>query len=205
MKAKEILIPAITREIEFCAYNVRTMEAILENENRSALGTLTESVALRANQDTDKLLRAVEGRVSEALAGIIRLRWVNTNRAENWWSWGKLYMPRGPMRRSMGQTGIMLAESPTPLRLIGWIWPRLGGMDGRRELVHVCRRKLKAVCLAHENPRRYPDWTEDDGIVWLDEQLTLRSSFDDVVLTVSREAKTFFRIAKPILRKLAYG
>jgi hypothetical protein len=202
MRGRRILIPAITREMEFCAHNARTMEAIFENEERSALGQLIGRVGLRANEDTDKLLRAVEAGVSDALTGIIRLNWVNTNRGENWWSWGKLYMPRGPMRR-IGSAGILLAETPTPLRLIGWIWPRWGGMDGRRELVHTCRKKLKTVCLPQENLARYPDWTEDDGIVWLDDQLTLRSSFDEVVLTVARQAKTFFRMAKSILKKLS--
>jgi hypothetical protein len=203
MKRRTVFIPGITREIEFCAHNARTMEAILHGDDeRSALYRLTDSVASRANQDTDKLLRVMEAAVSDALAGIIRLKWVNTNRAENWESKGKLYMPRGPMR-SMGSAGILLAETPTPLRLIGWIWPRRGGLDGRRELVHRCRKKLKAVCLAYENPTRYPEWTEDDGIVWLDEQLTLRSSFDDLVLNVSRQAKAFFRTAKPILKKLS--
>src|SRR5688572_27365547 len=131
----KVFMPAITREMEFCANNAPTMEEILEKESSSPLGKLTDRVADRANRNADELLRAVEAAVSEALPGVMRLIWANTNRAENWWSWGKVYMPHGPKRR-IGSAGIMLAELPTPLRLIGWMWPRWGGMDGRRELVH---------------------------------------------------------------------
>jgi hypothetical protein len=200
--SKALFIPAITKEVEFCAHNVTAMEAVLHNDRASPLRHLTHAVADRGNADAQKLLRALEAGISGTLVGIMRLNWVNTNRGENWASWGKLYMPRGPMRR-VGSAGILLGEAPTPLRLLGWIWPRWGGLDGRRELVHLCQKKVKAVCLPHENAGRYPYWKDDDGVIWLDYQLTLRSSLADVVKGVSLEARRFFRVAKPILKKLA--
>jgi hypothetical protein len=199
---RHVVIPAISREIEFCAHNARTMEAVLDSDEGSPLAELTARVAQRANKDTDRLLRDLEAAVANALAKTIRLRWVNTNRAENWWSWGKVYMPRGPMR-SIAHTGIILSDEPMPLRLIGWLWPRWGGIDGRREFVHRCSKKIKRVCLPHEDAKRYPGWTEEDGIIWLDEQLTLRTAYDDLLATVATQARRFFRSAKPILKALA--
>jgi hypothetical protein len=199
---KHLFVPAISREVEFTAHNVDTMVAVWESQPKSTLGELIEAVSKRANTDADKLLRALEVGISHALSGIVRIRWVNTNRGENWESQGKLYMPRGPMRR-IGLAGLTLGEAPTPLRLFGWIWPRRGGSDGRRELVHRCQKKVRAVCLPHQNPARYPDWTEDDGVIWLDEQLSLRTPMRTIIKDVSHQAKVFFRATKPMLKELS--
>jgi hypothetical protein len=188
--------------MEFVAHNEITVSEILEKDSDSALWILTDAVHTRATMDVDYVLRELETAISSAIAGAARLNWVNTNRGMNWASWGRLYSPRGPLKR-LGSAGLWLHDTLIPLRLVGWVWPKLGGLDGRRELVRVCQKKMKEVCLPHEHPKRYPGWKEDDGVVWFDEQLTLRSTLDGLSDRISKQAKRFFKLARPALQDLA--
>jgi hypothetical protein len=196
-----ISIPAVTREMEFIAHNAVTADEILEKESETTLAILTDTVYARADSEVDYLLRELELAVSSAIGGVVRLNWVNTSRGLNWASWGKLYSPRGPLRR-IGSAGLWLDHNLQPLRLIGWIWPRWGGLDGRREVVRLCRKKMKSVCLPHEHPKQYKGWKEDDGVVWFDEQLGLRTSLDGLGQRLAKDARRFFKLARPVLQSL---
>lgn len=200
---KHISIPAISREVHFIARNNPIVEDIFDNARDGPVFELTNAVWKKARIDADFLLRKLEAGITEAAAGILRVEWANTNRGEYWEPWARVFMPRGPKRR-MASLGLVLGHTKMALRLIGWIWPRWGGLDGRQELARVCSKKIGDVCLPYEVPGRYPEWTEDDGIVWLDEQLSLRTSLQEISHTVSKRARAFLKVARPVLEELAH-
>jgi hypothetical protein len=198
---KTVVIPAITREIEFISRNAAVADQIWESQS-GPLFELTYAVWERACASTDVLLRKLEEEVAAKVRGILRINWANTNRGNNWESWARVFMPKGPERR-MATAGLHLGENLMALRLVGWMWPRWGGLDGRRELVRVCRKKIRRVCLASEYPARYPGWSEDDAVVWYDHQISIKSSLAEVAKDLGREARTFFKTARPVLVELA--
>jgi hypothetical protein len=71
--------------------------------------------------------------------------------------------------------------------------------------VRICRTKIAITCLPYENPKRYPTLTQDDGILWLDERLTERTQLEEIAETVSKQARAFFKVARPVLLDLAHG
>jgi hypothetical protein len=176
------------------------VEEVLDHEDHSALYTLTYDAFHRACNHADFIFRRLEESISARMAGTLRLEWVNTNRAENWASRARLFMPRA--RSNIGGAGLWLGYDATALRLFGWLWPRYGGLDGRREVVRVCKQKVSDVCLPYEHPEEYPGLTEDDGVLWLDERLTTKTSADELAERTSKQAKLFFRAAKPVLALL---
>lgn len=199
--AKRLVVPALSPELIFMSRNWAIAEEILDRRSTDALTELTNAVFVRAGEHADTVFEKLEDAVSEEADGVLRIAWVNTNRAENWASWGRLYMPRG--RTRVGSAGLWLGFDALALRLIGWLWPRWGGLDGRRELVRRCQGRFKGVCLPYEHPEKYPGFTEDDGVLWLDRRLNERMSADDLAKDVAAEARRFFKAAKPVLRELA--
>jgi hypothetical protein len=80
-------------------------------------------------------------------------------------------------------------------------YPR-GGLDGRSELTRTCQKKLPEVSLASE--KGYLGWSgNEDAVVWFDEKLTLKTSHEALQSKVGRQAKRFFRFARPLLKELA--
>ena len=196
-----VFIPAISPELGFLSRNWAVAEEILDKKGNGAVKELTNAVFVRAGEHADAVFGKLEESMSARLSGVLRIDWANTNRAENWASWGRLYLPRG--RTRVGSAGIWLGFDAMALRLIGWVWPRWGGLDGRRELVRICQRKVSGVCLPYEHPKKYPGLTEDEGIIWLDEQISERVAADDLARNVGLRARKFFKTARPVLQELA--
>jgi hypothetical protein len=77
------------------------------------------------------------------------------------------------------------------------------GLDGRRELARLCAKKIDGAHLASDHRDRYTDWaSNDDAVVWLDEKLA-RQTRDKLRKQVQKGAKLFFKLAKPVLKRLA--
>lgn len=120
---------------------------------------------------------------------------------KDWKLHGLIYNSARGHKRYLGSVGLKIERGKTPA-LIGWAYPR-SGLDGRRELTHVCAKKIAGVHLASDHPERYPGWQKnDDAVIWLREKLSKRS-LDEVAGAVSKRATLFFKIAKPTLNRLA--
>lgn len=196
-----IWMPALSPELAFLSRHWSTAEEIGAQKGNGKVKQLTEAVYERACVHADMVFKALEEAVSAKAGDILRIAWVNTNRGTNWASWARLYMPRS--RTRIASAGFWLGYDSMALRLIGWLWPQWGGLDGRRELVRICRSKVSATCLACEHPQKYPGLTEDDGIVWYDRKLSERLTTDDLASDLAQQARVFFKAAKPVLRELA--
>jgi hypothetical protein len=195
--ARKVSVPAISREIEFIALNWPAVEEVLDRDGEQ-LSELTNAVWERAQADVYKLFRALEVEMSEVVRGLVRIDWINTDRGANWESWGSVFMPMGPKKR-IAYVGFWLGEVPLALRLVGWIRPRYGGVDGRRRLVQQCERKVKGVCLPYDYPKRYPSLTEQHPVVWFDQQLSLTTALNTLAMDLRRASKIFFKAARPLL------
>lgn len=92
------------------------------------------------------------------------------------------------------------------MRLFGWVWPKRGGLDGRRELARVCQKKVFAR-MPSDYANHYPGMAEDDlgTVLWMDKHLTTRGDLESLAKYVGSQAKAFFKVAKPVLHKLARG
>lgn len=196
-------VAAISREMHFIARNHPIVEDVFDNTREGPVFELTSAVWKKARVDADFLLRKFETEITEAAAGILRVEWVNTNRGEYWEPWARVFMARGPKRR-IASLGLVLGHTKMALRLTGWIWPRWGGLDGRQELARVCHKKISDVCLPYEVSGRYPGWTEEDGIVWFDEQLSLRTSLNEISYAIQKRTRAFLKAARPVLKELAH-
>jgi hypothetical protein len=196
----KLKVPVVSRELDFFAQNAVVVEDVLDSA-KGPLLSLTEAVLTRAESDVDEILRKLEPVVSKAAKSIVRIDWVNTNRGENWHSWGRVFTPIGPKKR-IASIGLYLDNEPMPLRLIAWLWPWRGGLDGRRELVRVCHKKVGNVLLASEHLERYPAWADDDGIVWYERKILSKTLFENLLPSLGTRAKKFLKAAKPVLIKL---
>jgi hypothetical protein len=192
---KRISVPAVSHEMEFVARNWAVIEDLAENVKKGAVVDLTEMVWEKARVDVDRLLRALERAVTDAGDGTLRVLWANTNRGESWQPWARVYLSRGP-KRKIADLGFTLCENKMALRLIGWIWPRWGGLDGRHRLARYCNNKVGDVFFPSERARRFPGWSDNDGVIWLDEQLTIRTTLDQITESVQRRARRFLKAAR---------
>ena len=196
-------LPMITPEVAFIANHSDYVEHILESERESKIGLLTQAVWSTATRDMEDILGRVEDGVKESLKGVVRITWVNTNRGEKWNSRARIFVPKGP-KRQIGSMGFWLGDNEHALRFFGWVWPRRGGREGRREFVRRCKKRSYArVCLPIDDIKRFPGFVEDDGIIWFDEQLTRKTREDDLLDRVRKQARRFFKVARPILDELA--
>jgi hypothetical protein len=196
-----ILIPAISREVEFLALHGDEADEIWEGNidvTEDVLELLNE-VNDRAERNILQLLTCVQSALDIGLRDLLRISWVRIS-PESWALRGVVYMSaRGP-KKNIGLAGFYI-ECNKPPRLIGWTYPR-GGLDGRRELARVCGKTMDGIHLASDHRDRY-DWaSNDDAVIWLDEKLTKRAR-DQLTKQVERRAKLFFKIAKPTLKTLA--
>jgi hypothetical protein len=197
-----IKIPAITKEVDFVGRYATAIEEVLDSGKGSLLD-LTEKVVQRAESDVESTLRKLEEQVSHAAKSILRIEWINTSRGSNWHSKARLFVPMGPKKR-IGSVGLYLDNEPMPIRLLGWVWPSKGGLDGRRELVRACRKKLRSdVLLASEHVDRFPGWADDDGIIWYEEGVSLRTSLEDLAADLKEHARKFFKCSAAVLTRLA--
>lgn len=192
-------LPALSPEMEFIAANEAIAERVRE-KGKGAVRELTEAVWDRADEDASRLLSHLRDVISDSASSIFRIEWIN--RSMEWQSTGRLFKRMGPKRR-IALIGVYIDNEPMPVRVVAWIWPKWGGLDGRRELVRACQERFPSVCLASEHPDRYPAWAEDDGIVWFEERLSAKTSLEDLMQRLRTRAKAFLKSAKPVLEDLA--
>lgn len=197
-----VKIPAISKDVEFAGHHLTIMEDVLDS-GKGPLRELTERVLDRAESDIEHTLLRLEDAVTSSAKSVVRVQWINTNRGYYWGSKARVFVPMGPRKR-IASLGLYLDNQPMPIRLIGWAWPTRGGLDGRRELVRVCKKKLgNSVRLASEYPDDFPAWAEDDAIVWYEKPISLKTTLDDLVAEVKARARKFFKCARPLLTEFA--
>lgn len=200
---RKIELPFVTSEVEFFARYSYLVNDVLSSERNSPIGELTWSVVERTISTVDANFRNIEESVSGALSGIARVGWVNTNRGRNWECWGRVYGPMGPKRR-IGSIGFMMGDNEVALRLQGWFRPRWGGLDGRRWLVQKCRKRFPKIFLQDEFPERLPGEADYCGIIWLDYQLSTKSSRSEVLRLIARQSRMFVKTVMPLTRSLKH-
>jgi hypothetical protein len=194
--------PAISREVEFIARHTDEADAIYFEKIAvvPALKKLSDAVYDRADSDVLELLKELQDEVCRGVKSHVRVGWRRIKRGD-WENSGSIYMARGRKKR-IGYIGLFVGYGQMPLRLIAWVYPS-GGLDGRRELTDSVRKKAKMpVQLVSDNMQKYPSWT-GDGVIWFDKQVTLKTSRTDLASQLATMAKRFFKLAKPLLKKLA--
>ena len=195
-----VSIPAISRELEFLAQHVDESDEIWEGDVEADENVLElfYEIYERAERDVLQLLNCVRGAVDTGLHNLLRIKWGRIS-LENWELNGVIYMPSRRSKKRIGSVGFYVECDKAP-RLVGWVYPG-GGLDGRRELTRLCVKKIDGVHLASDHRDRYSDWPSD-AVVWLDEKL-VRQTKDQLRKQVQKGARGFFKLAKPMLKRLA--
>jgi hypothetical protein len=158
-------------------------------------------VCERADQNARRLLDEVKNVLNSELQGLLRIQWQRFSR-DNWQIYGALYMARGP-KRKIGTTGFNIGSGQESFRLIGWT-RSFGGLNGLEQLAVASSKKNPLVHLASEYPNWYPGWVGGDNVVvWLDQKLNGKTSHESLQNEIARKAMPFFKVARPLLRRLA--
>ncbi len=199
--AKRLSIPAFSRELEFWARHSDEADEVQGGniEAEQSLIPLLDAVGERADQDVSELFKDIQKAVDAGLRGLLRVQWGRISFG-SWQLRGLIHMARGPRKR-IGSVGLYIRCSDVP-GIVGWVFPR-GGLDGRRELAHACKG-ISGVHLASDRRKLYPDWGNDDAVIWLDEKAA-NLSRSELCNQIQRRARSFFRVAKPALKRLASG
>lgn len=197
--SKDLYVPAISREVEFIVKHVSIADAIYNEDLRVSvpIEQLTQAVYDRADVHMESLLFALEEAVSQAVKGIVRIKWANTNRGDYWRIYGTVYKVHG--KKKLGSAGVFFPRYyGKPLHLIGWSQP-LGGLDGRKTIARACLGKLDNVKVVSEHPKEYSEWPHnDDVVIWFDQKLTPATPRDELCSELCLRAKRFFKIVKQV-------
>jgi hypothetical protein len=121
--------------------------------------------------------------------------------SRTWESRSNIYKARGK-KRTIGSIGICFASTNGP-RIIGWIVPCVGGLPGRRNLIHTMKAKKfrpRTLRLTSDDEFNYPpdDWGH--CVVWFDKKLQLKTKRSELMAELQREAKLLFRAASSELK-----
>jgi hypothetical protein len=231
MPSAKVSIPAISRELEFIALHEEDARHIYNDAFKveASLKELSIRVYDRADKDALALLIHLKAGVIRGVRGLIRVDWKRIGNGD-WHVEGRIFMALG-RKKGVGWVGLNIGCGEVGFRLIGWVCPR-GGLDGRSQLAHTCQKKLPKlkVHLASEDRKRYPGWLGNgDAVVWLDKQMTQKMDRDDLQKEIATDARDracwqaadrccpgadhrcrtagasrrFFKIANPLLKKLA--
>jgi hypothetical protein len=194
--------PAISREIEFIAHHIDAADAIYDRaiDVEDSLKKLSDAVYERACDDVAELLKELQSSIDAGTKDFLKIKWKRKTDGA-WETDGMIYMARG-RKKGIGSIGIHLGYGEKlALKLIGWIYPK-GGLDGRRQFAQRYNKKgISKVHLISDDANRYPGWSSD-GVIWFTEDLSIRTSRDHLCSVIEKQAKLFFRRAKPLLIEL---
>jgi hypothetical protein len=116
----------------------------------------------------------------------------------DWEIYSETYWGAKGRKKSVGWTGLHVGYGKEGFRLIGFMKPRGGGLDGQKKLALACKKKIKQLHLTRDDPKRYPGW--GDYVIWFDKKLDVQQTREELVAEMGKQAKTFFKVAKPLLR-----
>jgi hypothetical protein len=195
-------LPIVSHELEFVAKYEDEVNSICEGTHKvtEAIQQLTISVANKATQNARELLDQLKPELGREIRGLLRIKWQRFSSA-NWQIYGALYSARGPMKK-IGSAGFNVGFSQD-FHVIGWA-RSFGGLNGLERLAQACSRKNPDVHVASEKATRFPGWIGgEDAVIWLDQKLAVKTSFQELQVELRKRAKPFFRTARPLMRELA--
>ncbi len=195
---KQLKIPASSREREFIATHMDEADDIWDNKIKidPLLKQLSDAVYTRAEKDLEELLDRLKDSIEQGANGLLRIN--NWHWSGAWNVYSEIYWGAKGRRKSLGWAGLQGAEGKEGFRLVGYVNPRRGGLDGRKKFALACLKKIEQVHLARDDQKRYPGW--NDCIIWFDRKLTLSASCEELGTEIRKQAKKFFRVAKPLLK-----
>lgn len=196
----QVKIPAVSREMEFIATHADEADDIWEGNVSSiqrSVKELSDAVYVRADNDVVKLLGQLKNAVEEGANGLLRLNSWHWPRWQ-WEAYSDIHLGMRGRKKVVGWVGLHVGHGKEGFRLIGFMTPRRGGLDGRKKLALRCKKKITAVHLTRDDQKRYPRW--NDNLIWFEKKLSLQTSLDELRDELRQRAKTFFAIVKPLLK-----
>jgi hypothetical protein len=135
--------------------------------------------------------------------GRLRIDWGKYPKLGDWEANVECYnAARGP-RKKLGFVGLMVGRGEkTRGKLVAWVYPARGGEPGLKSFFRRCRENMPQVALASQ---KYGWDDNDDCVIWFEKKLTLKTLRDELGSEIEVRARQFFKIAKPLLKKLADG
>ena len=192
-------VPAITPELDFISRHIDDANDIYYGAVvvDPKVKELSDRVYDRAFEVVKGLLEELRQEISGGVTGIIRANeW--HNQWNDWGCWSPIYVAKGP-KKKLGVTGLHLECKPH-LRAVAYVSPK-GGLDGRKELTSACHKITQEVQLVSEHKKEYPYW--NDCVIWFNRALTPKTSREEMASELSKQAKEFYKVARPHLRRLA--
>jgi hypothetical protein len=197
-------IPAVSHELQFISYHAVEADEILQGDIAVVppLRELLQRVYDRANEDACKLLEDSLTSLQAGVRRLVRLE-MTKPRGNPWEIYGALFAGARGRKRRIGGFGFHVGYGQEGFRLIGYLIPRRGGLDGRLQLVHACKKKLPKmkVHLAADDSKRYPDW--NNCVVWFSKDLHRKVSHQNLQREIATASRRFFKVASPLLKKLS--
>lgn len=191
-------IPAISHELEFIANHTDEADDIWDEaiEIDPDLRQLSNTVYERADLDAGKLLKYMSAAISEGADGVFRVdnwHW----RLGKWEIWSEIYSGTRGRKKRVGSVGLDVGYGKVGFRLIGWMNPGRGGLDGRKRFALACKKRIEQVHLVSEYQKSYPGWS--DCVIWFEKKLTVQTSREELRAEIVEQAKKLAAIAKPLL------
>jgi hypothetical protein len=198
MTMTRLRLPAVSREMEFVATHAEEVNDILDGYSKidPALFSLSKAVSERANKDVEELLDRLKDTLEQGVDGLLRINNWHRPRWE-WELYSEIYSGARGRKKRIGWAGLRIGSGKERFRLIGFMNPRRGGLDGQKKLALACKKKIKQVHLTRDEQKRYPGW--DDNVIWFEKKLKLGTSLQELEQEVRKQTKTFFRLARPFL------
>jgi hypothetical protein len=194
----QLKIPAISHELEFIATHLEEASDIWDGNIKidPLLKQLSDTVYVRAEKDAAELLDQLKDTIAQGAKGFFRIN--NWHRSGVWEVYSEIYWGMKGRKKSVGWVGLHVGHGKEGFRLFAYINPRRGGLDGRRKFALACKKKIEQVHLTRDDQKRYANW--NDCIIWFEKKLTLQTSREELRTEITKQAKKFVAVAKPLLR-----
>jgi len=200
---KKVFVPAVCRELLFVSEHDDAVVAIEEGllSVEPHIKELTTRVGERADAAVFELLKKLKDRVTAGTKGIFQLDWGRNPRRESWSMEGDIYSKSAKRKRRIGSLEVMIGSGElSPKKLVGSAWPAKGGREALRGFAERCHQKMSSVDLA---TKKYGWPRSQECVIWFDKTLTLKSQFEELGDAIEKQARQFFKIAYPLLTKIA--
>jgi hypothetical protein len=190
--------PAVSPEVEFIATHSDEADDIWYDNVKVApmVKELSDTVYSRADKDVERLLDNLASAMEKGAHGLFRINNWHWPRDE-WERYSDMYSGLRGRKKSVGWVGLHVGSGKEGFRLIGFMNPNRGGLDGRKKFTLASQKKNKQIHLTRDDPKRYPGW--NDCVIWFEKKLTLQTTIEELASDVTKETRNFFLIAKPLL------
>ena len=147
---KKIAIPAVTRELDFIANHTEEADDIWDGNVKidPLLKSLSDTVYKRAEEDACALLESLKDCMQGSSDGLRINNWHRPR--ESWEVYSDIFSGAKGRKKKIGWAGLHIGNGKVGFRLIGFMGPRIGGLDGRRKLAAACKKKMKEVTIRRE-------------------------------------------------------